>query len=211
MKNKKIIIYISVILILLVSFLTIYQLNSFLSSKEIPILYSHATYAYDLSTLEMAVGAVNYVFVAKVDSISRTEYRNPVEVETNSDGSKTKTVAEPYTVYEVSVINNIKGELKEKIELVQMGGFSKDDNSYVLLDGTELLEEGKYYIILAYAVSENGELQINSKYTYVKLNVNSEEDINKNEIVLKYISAYENQIIPSEKKDSFKSSYDITR
>lgn len=209
MKSKRTYIYILFIIILFVSIVIIYEVNNFLSSKQVPTLYSHATYAYDLSSPEMAVGAVDYVFVGKVNSINRIEYRDPIEVETIADGSKVKVISEPYTVYDISVISNIKGTLKEKIELVQMGGFSRAEDAYLLLDGTELLEEGKYYIILAYAVSENGELQINSKYTYVKLDVDNEEEINSNEVVLKYIKAYENQKVPPNKKDNFKSYFDI--
>lgn len=210
MTNKKVLLFLSIIISLFIITFAIIKLKVHSDSNNIPTFYSHATYAYDLSSPEKAVGAVDYVFVGKVNSIKRTEYRDPVEIETVADGSKVKVVSEPYTVYNMSVIKNIKGNLKEDVEIVQKGGIAKDEDSYILFEETSLLEKGKYYIILAYAVSENGELQINSKYTYVKIDIDSEEEINDEEIVKKYIDAYKKQEVPSDKRDNFKSAFDIT-
>lgn len=91
---------------------------------------------------------------------------------------------------------------------------------YILPNGAELLQVGVYYIILAYAVSEQGELEINSSETYVLLSNNSnkssmsssvfENSISTNAIVKKYQNAYKNQEVPEQKKNNFTSKYDIS-
>lgn len=73
-----------------------------------PIYTTSAMWVYDGSTPEKAMGISDYAFVAKVDKILRTEYKNPVEIEITANGEKKEMVYDPYTVYEITVIENIK-------------------------------------------------------------------------------------------------------
>lgn len=58
----------------------------------------------------------------------RTEYRNEVIID-NADNQE--VFYDPYTVYEIEVIKNIKGNLGEEkiVELMRFGGLDKDGNS----------------------------------------------------------------------------------
>lgn len=205
-------------------------------NPDLPINYMSAFYAHSFATPEEAVGTTDYTFVAKINSIKRTDYRNPINIETVADGSITKTVYEPYTIYDVTVIENIKGELIKttSIELQQKGGLNKDGKSYTFLEDMGLLNVGKYYIILANASSSNGTLGISHPNMVVPLgNINNEQEISKiketsslNNIqsinnekaeysnteydslkkVLEYKAAYLNQKIPADKTETIKSS-----
>ena len=71
---------------------------------------------YDTSTPERAVGISDYVFVAKIDGIARTEYRNPTTVETGLSSSETRTT--PYTVYNIEVADTGIGISDEGLKRV---------------------------------------------------------------------------------------------
>lgn len=118
--------------------------------KEVPIDYSYASYAYDTSTPEKAIGFADYVFVAKVNNILRTEYKYPTE--TVIDG-KIKTVYVPYTIYSITVIENIKGEIikNKDIEIMQYGGLNEDTKSYNFLERYGTFEcRGILYFVSLY-------------------------------------------------------------
>lgn len=191
--------------------------NSTKTLNGLPVYESSGIMAYNMSNINEAVGAVEYVFVAKINNIDRTEYRNSMEVESNADGSLKKEIADPYTVYTIEVIENIKGNLVigENIELVQNGGLNQDGKSYTFLDGGSLLEVGQYYVILAFVPSSaEGELLIHNKYTYEKININADSvssydlNLNENAVVNKYKSAYDNEIVPDTKTTHYLSMYD---
>lgn len=149
-------------------------------NKELPIYRTSATYLHDTSTPENAIGDAVYAFIAKIDGINRTEYRNPVQIEVDVAGLKSKTVYEPYTIYEITVIENLKANLvlNQSIELEQMGGIGENKEAYYFPEGTNLLNIGEYYIIIAYAPFENGNIQINRASSYVLLgNINEEAKI----------------------------------
>ena len=135
----------------------------------LPVYYNHAVYALDTSTPEKAYGASKYAFIAKINSILRTEYVNPTEIETGL--GKTKTVYDPITVYSISVIQNIKGELitSEPIELMQNGGISKDGESYVFMENSKFLNVGEYYMILTGAIDDGGVLEATNPDRIVSL------------------------------------------
>ncbi len=138
-KNRlKIIIITSVISLTII--LGVVLANSFSGNKllkkfynGLPVEYSLASYMYDTATPEKAIGISDYVFVAKVNEIARTEYKYPVEAEISLNKKIKRTT--PYTIYNISVIKNIKGELvtSKPIEFMQYGGLSEDGKSYSLI------------------------------------------------------------------------------
>lgn len=186
----------------------------------LPVSDIHASFAYDMSTPEKAIGAADYVFIAKIDKIVRTEYRNPVEIEIAADKSKTKIVSEPYTIYSVRVIKNIKGSLNtfENIEVQQLGGISESENEYFFLEDTKLLKVGEAYLLLAFVPFENGSLEINSadtivnlKQSYTKLGVDEvKNSIDTDSAVFSYEKASAKQVIPNY-KENYVSKYDSAK
>ena len=247
MKNKLLKIILVIVIAICLVFSTILIINKLHNSSEkqlstttinldLPINYMLVSYAYSFATPEEAIGTVDYAFVAKINSIKRTDYRNPVSIETVADGSLTKTLYDPYTIYDVTVIENIKGELTKtnNIELEQKGGLEKNEKSYIFPSEMGLLNFGEYYIILANASVSDGTLGIDHPNMVVPLgNINNEQEINKiketsslNNIqsinnekaeysnteydslkkVLEYKAAYLNQKIPADKTEIIKSS-----
>lgn len=192
MKNKKI--CIALISIILISIILLVFNNIVLTdrsnSRELPIYYTHSTYLHDTGTPEAAITVADYAFIAKINNIERTEYRHPVEIELNADGSRTKTIYSPYTIYNITVIENIKGNLttEKNIELEQVGGLDKGSNFYTFPEGTGLLNIGEYYILLAYAPFENGNIQINRPTSIVSLG-SIENELNNSNTIKNIISA----------------------
>lgn len=72
------------IIILLLSTIILVKSNM---NKDIKVNYHPVLNMYDMSTPEKAVGAVDYVFVAKINSIKKTLYSD----------------YEPYTVYNITI------------------------------------------------------------------------------------------------------------
>lgn len=191
---KKIKIILVIILVLEVGVIMLNKINQ--SFEHLPVEKIKGSMVYDMSTKEKSIGAVDNVFVAKINNIVKTVYdENDI----------------PSTIYEIEVIENIKGNLpsNKTIELTQKGGLNKDQKSYTFYENAYLLEEGQEYIILAFVPFNNGDLVIHNEYTYKKLDNNSISKKNSINIVDQYKEAYKNQIIPSSKVDNFKSKYEV--
>ncbi len=193
--------------------------------KDLPINYISASYAYDTSSPAKATGVADYSFVAKINGILRTEYRNPSNV-MREDGEI--TVYDPYTVYDVEVIRNIKGELdkSKNIEVVLHGGISEDGESCVFMEGLEFLNVGEYYILLPYTASD-GRLGISNGTSVVSLGTlndteiksinetkistsavrdNSDRDV---DIITTYVEAEKNSVVPENKQIVKSKIYDV--
>ena len=191
---KKIKIILVIILVLEVGVIMLNKINQ--SFEHLPVEKIKGSMVYDMSTKEKSIGAVDNVFVAKINNIVKTVYdENDI----------------PSTIYEIEVIENIKGNLpsNKTIELTQKGGLNKDQKSYTFYENAYLLEEGQEYIILAFVPFNNGDLVIHNEHTYIKLDNNSISKKNSINIVDQYKEAYKNQIIPSSKVDNFKSKYEV--
>ncbi len=183
-----------------------------------PVYYAMASYMYDTSTPEKAIGISDYVFIAKVNKIARTEYKNSIETETGLN-EKTKTTI-PYTIYNISVIKNIKGELitSEPIEFMQYGGLSEDGKSYILMEESSLLKTGDYYIIMGNTFEKDGENVEVAEPTRV-ISLGNESDFSQKDslnTITKYEQAYKNEIVPStskgdsvDYKKGYISKYDV--
>ena len=191
---KKIKIILVIILVLEVGVIMLNKINQ--SFEHLPVEKIKGSMVYDMSTKEKSIGAVDNVFVAKINNIVKTVYdENDI----------------PSTIYEIEVIENIKGNLpsNKTIKLTQKGGLNKDQKSYTFYENAYLLEEGQEYIILAFVPFNNGDLVIHNEHTYIKLDNNSISKKNSINIVKQYKEAYKNQIIPSSKVDNFKSKYEV--
>lgn len=141
--------------------------------KDLPINYATVQYEYDMSTPEKTIGVADYAFIGKINGILRTEYRNPSEGIIND---KLQIITEPYTIYSVSVISNIKGELTttENIEVAECGGLNENMQSYTFLEKMGLLNVGEYYILMPY-VESDGTLGLSHPKSIIALG-NIEED-----------------------------------
>lgn len=223
-KNRlKIIIITSVISLTII--LGVVLANSFSGNKllkkfynGLPVEYSLASYMYDTATPEKAIGISDYVFIAKVNEIARTEYKYPVEAEISLNKKIKRTT--PYTIYNISVIKNIKGELvtSKPIEFMQYGGLSEDGKSYSLIEEGSLLKTGEYYIIMGNTFEKDGGIVEVSEPTRI-IPLGKDTDFNKRDsvnIVTKYEQAYKNEVVPSKEKGNlveykkgYISKYDV--
>ncbi len=208
-KSKKFIIMSVVFVLIIVVAVGVYLFFSTMQNTTI----SSGIYMYDTSTPERAVGISDYVFVAKIDGIARTEYRNPTTVETGLSSSETRTT--PYTVYNIEVVKNIKGELitSESIEYMQYGGINEDGETYTFMEGTGLLETGKYYILMVDTFEGNGGIiEVTEPNRRILLDdVENDEDVENSELVKRYEEAYKNEYIPegAEEETRYVSKYDV--
>lgn len=181
----------------------------------IPVNYLRNSYIIDVNNPAELVGDADYVFVARVDNLTGTTYRFPSMV--IDDNGKDTEVTTPFTNYQVTIIQNIKGELvsDRPISLQKKGGISKDKKMYTLPEGDFLPEEGKIYIFFAYA-QEDGSLLVSGRNSVIDLNrtnldkrdLNNELTmLNNNSEYLSFQKAYENQIVRN--RDRFISIYDV--
>lgn len=165
--------------------------------ESLPIEKIQGSMVYDMSTQEKAIGAADNVFVGKINKIIKTTYDdNDI----------------PSTIYEVEVLENIKGELPidKSINLTQLGGLNKNQKSYTFYENAYFLDLESVYLILAFVPFQNGDLVIHNEYTYIKLeNEPALLSTSSNNIINQYKEAYQNQIIPEDKIDNFKSRYEI--
>lgn len=208
-RSKKFIIMSVVFVLIIIVAVGVYLFYSTMQNTTI----SSGMYMYDTSTPERAVGISDYVFVAKIDGIARTEYRNPITIETGLSSSETRTT--PYTVYNIEVVKNIKGELitSEPIEYMQYGGINEDGETYTFMEGTGLLETGKYYILMVGTFEgDGGIIEVTEPNRRILLDdVENDEDVENSELVKRYEEAYKNEVIPEgfEEEDRYISKYDV--
>lgn len=183
----------------------------------LPVNMSSGILLYDTDDLNQAVGISDYVFMAKVNKILRTEYKNPIEIEVSGNRPETKIVTDPYTIYSITVIENIKGELltSKPIEFMQYGGINEDGKSYTFLNNCTLLNEGEYYVLMVDTWGgKGGTIEIADSNRIIALGTNL--DLTKKAtVIFKYKIAYSNEKIPAsgegilKNKEKFMSKYDV--
>lgn len=183
--------------------------------KHYPIKRIDASFTIDPNNLEAVAGYADYVFVGYVNQLTKTIYKNPVNIETKNGG--TTTVADPFTEYKVTVEKNIKGNLlqKQEIPIVKEGGITQDKKNVQVYDDDTLPEEGKYYTFIGFA-QPDGSILISGPKSNVELkDLKFSKSANKSAItdnlsddsqVSKTEKAVQNQI-PRERK-RFKSNYE---
>lgn len=153
--------------------------------KNLPIYTQSASFVYDTESIEESIGMVDYVFIGRVTSEEKTEYQDVSEV-TDESGNKIKS-GEPYTIYNVKVLKNIKGDLKDNITIKKEGGIMMDKSAVVLFENDVLPEVKQKYMFLAYA-QEDGSLLVSGPNSNICLN-----DKNMKKIAQKYEKAFKNE------------------
>ena len=141
----------------------------------LPVYYSQSSYCIDVSSFEDLAGHADYVFVGKVTAKLDEEYKNYVVLE-NENGEY--QWGDPYTNYQITVTDNLKGILESNIQLQQYGGLDQSGEFYTISEGTELLAEGATYIFFAYAQAD-GSLLIRGQNSAIKYDQSTAEEIEK--------------------------------
>lgn len=186
-----------VLVIILVSFLVFSLKRKSIAHDEyfnrLPVYRTHISSIINRDNPDELVGAVDYVFVAKVVSEDGNEYKFPVEVETADDGEK--VVADPYTNYSIEVMKNIKGELvtDQVIPMQKDGGLFQDGSGYQIYEGDALPVVGGTYIFYAETM-DDGSLIVCGPGSNERINV--EKKILNSEVVLEAEDALDTQIVP---------------
>lgn len=158
-------------------------------SSEIPVVYNDACFIVDVNKPAEVVGWGDYVFVAKINKEIRTEYSNLRKNENETVTGK------PHTVYDITIVDNLKGNLikNESIEFIKHGGVNYDGASISLLEGDQLLESGKYYILIA-ASDTNGKLAQGIANASIELDISNAEELTTNEIYQAYQKYVETEV-----------------
>ena len=112
-------------------------------------------WAFDVSDKRKVVGFHDYVFVGEVKKVVGTGYSD-VDF---SDGLR--MFSQPYTQYEIRVLENLKGELvtDRDVPLTKHDGAYFFGKKVSMMDGDSLPDEGECYIFICTA-GEDGELYI---------------------------------------------------
>ncbi len=144
-----------------------------------------SNYTFDPSSKREATKAVDYVFAAKVLSWDKTIYRGSLE----ADGTAQEFDV-PLTQYTVEVVGSLKGGLEkgQRLSILKEGGIKRDKKTLVLEENDALLQEDRYYMILAYA-QENGSLLVSGYYASVLLDAQNQQEVLDSEQYQEYQQA----------------------
>ena len=145
-------------------------------------------WAFDVSDKRKVVGFHDYVFVGEVKKVVGTGYTD-VDF---SDGMR--MFSQPYTQYEIRVLENLKGELVTDRDIP----LTKHDGAYFfgkrvsMMEGDNLPDEGECYIFIC-ITDENGELHIGNFSYFCDIYLCKAEDYTGNEELINiYRDAVEN-------------------
>lgn len=162
-------------------------------------------WAYDVSDRNKVVGFHDYVFVGEVKKVVGTGY---TQVDF-SDGLR--MFSQPYTQYEIRVIENLKGELKTDgdIPLKKHDGVYFFGKRVSMLEGDTLPDVGECYIFICSA-DEEGELNIGSFSSFCDIYLCKTEDYTgKENLIEVYRDAVENMDESVCFGERYKSKYEI--
>lgn len=221
MKRKKPkIIVISFLSLIIFSSLFVFLLTKNTTSSP-QIISSQYNHVIDIKNKSELSGFVDYIFIGEIEektgSIAESEFR--IETITGYEH-----IEIPATKYSVSVLENIKGELRTDgaIEIFKSGGLTDDGKYLFLEDGDFILKTGDICIFFA-TVREDGTLYIQGKefnlkldevaynQTYTKNNISKMEDlleeIKKSEIYQEIRKSYENEIVFERERFTISEEY----
>ncbi|NJP40685.1 hypothetical protein HCH52_06420 [Oscillospiraceae bacterium HV4-5-C5C] len=122
-------------------------------SKAIPVDYLDASYSINVEDPRALMGDADYCIVARVTKLLGTDYRWPSDLEG-------KTVTAPYTQYEVTIVQSIKGDLPEgtALDLYKSGGIAEDGSCYYLYNDDYLPAVGSTAVFFLYGQADDGSL-----------------------------------------------------
>lgn len=221
MKSKKTkIIVISILSLIIFSSLFVFLLTKNTTSSP-QIISSQYNHVIDIKNKSELSGFVDYIFIGEIEektgSIAESEFR--IETITGYEH-----IEIPATKYSVSVLENIKGELRTDgaIEIFKSGGLTDDGKYLFLEDGDFILKTGDICIFFA-TVREDGTLYIQGKefnlkldevaynQTYTKNNISKMEDlleeIKKSELYQEICKSYENEIVFERERFTISEEY----
>ena len=145
-------------------------------------------WAFDVSDKRKVVGFHDYVFVGEVKKVVGTGYTD-VDF---SDGMR--MFSQPYTQYEIRVLENLKGELvtDRNIPLTKHDGAYFFGRRVSMMEGDSLPDEDECYIFIC-ITDENGELNIGNFSSFGDIYLCKAEDYTGNEVLIDvYRDAVEN-------------------
>lgn len=180
------------------------------SLDQYPVDEMQSCMAFDSSDKAKHIGFVDYAFVARVDELVGTTYEDVTPI------AEGKISATAFTNYKVTVLKNIKGNLKcgTSIPLRKLGGIDAEQKTVSLFSNDCFPEKGGVYIFLAYADS-NGELYIADPDSNILLSSAPSTDLGKTMSTLtsspavnEYVKAYKQQDNSIDKGMRYKSNYD---
>lgn len=166
--------------------------------SELPTNESTFCYAFDISDTRKMVACLEYVFVARIDEQVGVSYS---DVSANEFGKITGT---PFTNFKITVLKNIKGDLKTDvpIDFKKYGGPDIGEKTLCTVAEDPMPEVGGVYLILA-TVNEKDELftsgsctcfEIQSPAANAALKSSGKKlDLNNDSTVKLYIDAYKHQ------------------
>ena len=160
-------------------------------------------WAFDVSDKRKVVGFHDYVFVGEVKKVVGTGYTD-VDF---SDGMR--MFSQPYTRYEIRVLENLKGELMTDRDIP----LTKHDGAYFfgkrvsMMEGDSLPDEGECYIFICTA-GEDGELYIGNFSYFCDVYLCTAEDYTGKEALIDiYRDAVENMDESVRYGERYKSKY----
>ena len=133
----------------------------------LPVYYCGSCYCVDVESMAETVNHADYVFVGTVANHLSESYKNAIPL-TDEDGNN-EMWGEPYTNYEISVLNNIKGSLSGNVNIQKFGGLDQSGDFYIIPEGDIILDEGNTYIFFAYE-QEDGSLVVRGKNSSLAYN-----------------------------------------
>ena len=160
-------------------------------------------WAFDVSDKRKVVGFHDYVFVGEVKRVVGTGYTD-VDF---SDGLR--MFSQPYTQYEIRVIENLKGELvtDRDIPLTKHDGAYYFGKRVSMMEGDKLPDVGECYIFICTA-GEEGELYIGNFSSFCDIYLcTAEEYTGKETLIDIYRDAVENMDESVRYGERYKSKY----
>jgi len=157
-----------------------------------PVQYISASYVINNDNYAELVGYYDYVFCGTVKEVLEIQYE-----ETRIGGDNPRVDYEPYTVYRVEVLENIKGKLKKNKDVVlyKHGGLSKDQEYYLVMEGDCLPEVGKTYLFNSW-VKENGELGISGPNSNIYICEAKEgKNVKSYDVYKQFVDAYKHEVV----------------
>ncbi|MDR2526237.1 MAG: hypothetical protein LBC83_08695 [Oscillospiraceae bacterium] len=173
--KKKLIVLSSAFMFVLLTALALYLFGPFLGilkhKSPLKLAPQFSDYVVDPDDANALAGLVDYVFTGRVEKQHKVQYDNIFTRETE-DGEK--TIGSPYTIYDVTILGSMKGNLKtdNTIQVRKDSGATMDGQFLVLDEGDYLPEEGDICVFFVSA-QKDGSLLIAGKNCNTKITESS--------------------------------------